>query len=173
MCSCGFTLSTSSSGLNGAYRDLCPRFLRQLHGLKRIDLFRWRGSGLPTPSCISYPWLTGTECSKSGCTVRAQADTLLMGACLFQHFYQTDGTCRLLDGWRMGKLQTSCVPPVAHIFPAPAVPAMDQARQRIDLPLCHRLIFRKINYGGTTHPREICTRQSCSSVQIEHCGKTK
>jgi len=83
MTSHGFTLFTSSSDLDGACGDLCPRFLRQFHGLKWIGLFRWHGSGLSTLSCISYSWFTGIECSKLGCIVHAQADILHMGACLF------------------------------------------------------------------------------------------
>jgi len=82
MTSHGFTLFTSSLDLEGACRDLCPRFLRQFHGLKWIGLFRWHGSGLSTLGCISYSWFTGIDCSKSACIVHAQADILHMGACL-------------------------------------------------------------------------------------------
>ena len=76
----GFNLLMSSSELDGACGDLCPRFLRQFRGLKRIGLFRWHGSGTSTLGCISYSWFTGTECNKPNCIVRAQADILYAGS---------------------------------------------------------------------------------------------
>ena len=79
----GFDLFTPSSELDGACGDLCPRFLRQFPGLKRIGLFRWHGSGISTLGCISYSWFTGTEYSKPDCIVRAQADILHTGTHLF------------------------------------------------------------------------------------------
>ena len=75
----GFILHTSSEDLESPCQDLCPRFIRQFRGLKRISLFTWRGPGRSSLGDVSYSWFTGTKCNKTDCIVNAQAAILDIG----------------------------------------------------------------------------------------------